>query len=256
MQAFRHAVPVLLGLVLGATSAVAEAGSSSRRDAGDEAAQWYVRAEVSVRDPLDGSVSRADNAAVFGVLAASSDTYDRHDIPAYASTAGARIAGVFVHDDWSEHAGEYHSDYRSGPTRRAAWPFTVNSSVNGAVVTVSWDGLYEVTTAPEGSASSYEARLDADSRTLRRLKLVDLTTGEIIPAYRKGGLNTYSFTLADGERSRQLLWVLGAVKGSYLEASNRAAAYMQRQVEVQANSKAVERRSSKAHPVFGYPPVN
>ena len=225
--------------------------------------EWYVSTRVSVSDPANSTVIGGINPAVFGKLTESSDGYDKHDVPPYASVVGAEAAVVFIHTDWDEKSGEYHSNYHDiegGETD--SWEMTVFSSVDSAEVTLTWDGLYELR-AVEGQ-TLYDEKKVLDSSTFENLRLVDTVTGVETPAVKNGKLNTYSFTMSADESSRILVWQQGTVESETISVA--ALASTTEYIEVEQKKEKVKKekvekeRAEKIkamkpeHRKFGIPP--
>ena len=225
--------------------------------------EWYVSTRVSVSDTANSVTVGGTNPAVFGKLAESSDGYDKHDITPYGSVVGAEAAVVFIHSDWDENSGEYHSNYHDTKgAEKDSWEMTVFSSVDNAEVTLKWEGLYEL--SKEKGKTLYDEKKVLDSSTLENLKLVDTVTGEETPAVTNGKLNTYSFTMESGESSRIFIWQQGMV--AYKTISVAALASTTEYIEVkQKKEKAKAKKVKKArakkikemkpeHRKFGLPP--
>lgn len=75
----------------------------------EQYAGWYMRIGASAT-AIDGTVYKHSTAGVFGELAQSRNSIDRHDIPAYGAAA---FQVVFPHLDWGQDSGDYWSDYRA-----------------------------------------------------------------------------------------------------------------------------------------------
>jgi hypothetical protein len=232
---------------------LALSGSAFGKDNSAPSNQWYVSVRVSVVNPATGTVHVSDNPAVFGKLEQSEDGRDRHDIKPYGSIVRARAAAGFIHDDWGDDSGQYLSDYRKSGSQTDTWVMTVFSSVPGGVVTLKWNGLYELTENTAGSGFPFLQEKRLDSRTLEDLSLIDLDTGEIIPAITDGALNTYAFTM-DGATSRNFRWVLGPIKNKYFDNEDNLSLLVM-DAEKAAKKEALEARANeRATSKFGAPP--
>ena len=226
--------------------------------------EWYVSTKVSVSDTANSVTIGGTNPAVFGKLAESSDGYDKHDIPPYGSVVGAEAAAVFIHTDWDERSGEYHTNYHDTKgAQKDSWEMTVFSSVPNAEVTLKWEGLYELKKA-EGKILYSEKKV-LDSDTLKNLKLVDTKTGEETAAVKNGKLNTYSFTMESGESSRIFVWQQGTVETetisvASLKGTTKYIKVKEKEVKVK-KAKVKKERDEKIkamkpeHKKFGLPPM-
>jgi hypothetical protein len=241
---------------------------AKKNQPGAGAAEWFMKTNVHVVDPLDGSQWQDRSSGVFGKLAASSDGYDRHDIRVFASALSSPAALAFVRGEgWGEREGEYLSSYHEAGGSLDSWPFTVFSNVEGAEVTLTWDGIFELTTYLDGGLTRYHEFQTLDNKTLSKLKLVDLKTGEITDALtmigqgkdREPALDSYTFYMEpddgilDSEgrlvgHSRQFAWVLGAVKLDQLAANDKTTGYISKQ------QKELERLERKGLRVKHGPP--
>jgi hypothetical protein len=131
---------------------------------------WSVRLEAE----SDGVTAQAR----IGQLADSGAGWDAHDAELMPSFEAHQFYVVMPHPEWGELAGDYVRDYHA-QRPRDIWSFQVRSNRAGVVV-LRWHGPKEV---------------------LARSKVVDLETGEILPAvaFAKG----YEFKMAAGRREFQ-----------------------------------------------------
>lgn len=220
--------------------------------------QWYLSNTISVYDGFTEDTYTGFNAAVLGKLAESSDGYDKHDISSFVSLAKSKAAVFFVHDNWGNHSGEYHSDYHDSNGQSDSWVMTVVSTVEGGEVTLNWDGLYALTsTEDDNGIISYTEKYELDSRTLDKLQLIDLETLEVIEAVSAGELNSYTFYMEDDEEGiRQFRWVLGPINASYFAPASGAMRYIkqqQRELEREQRDRDAE-FDLPADDKFGSPP--
>lgn len=184
----------------------------------ERGANWYLRTTISVYDTVTGATYSAVNPAVIGQLAAAKTGKDKYDIKPSSSLATNKAALVFVRQNWGDHSGEYLSDFRSTRYRDDNWALTVISSVNNAEVTLNWSDRSEVTTQRQGNMTTDKENPSIDNRTLERLSLIDLSTGEVVKALAEDGrLNNYSFNMAHGEQRREFRWILGTVRSKHLK---------------------------------------
>lgn len=199
-----HAAALAAGVCVALAAGSAEA--KGPKDNGIEK-DWYLQTIVLVEDGSDVFVD--DRSGVIGRLEGAAEGKDVHDVRAYENVSGSPGAIVFTRgDEWGEAAGQYLSDYRPSGASKQVWTFVVSSTRPDATVTLAWEGLYEIEPAPDGG---YETRLNNGSKVLRRLSLVDLETGEIIPAAdKKGMVGTYTFAM-NGATERHFRWVQGDV---------------------------------------------
>jgi hypothetical protein len=201
----------------------------------DRADEWYVKTAVEAVDPATGRAWEHRFSGVFGKLLGSADGYDRNDVKAIGSLAGSEVALSFLRgDEWGENAGDYLSSYHDALGDLDSWSFVVYSKFDQAEVTLTWDGLFELTPDATSGGSRYDEQRNLESKLLQKLNLVDLVTGEVTPAvFGRGNetptLDSYTFTLDPGETSRQFLWVLGSVKGIDLIQAEQAGQYLRSQ---------------------------
>ncbi|WP_428356515.1 hypothetical protein [Methyloprofundus sp.] len=213
--------------------------------------QWYLSNSVSVYDPVTEQTHKSINPAVLGKLAESSDGYDKHDIRPYASLANSKAAVLFIQENWGNRSGEFNSNYHGSKRQSDSWEMTVFSTVKEGKVTLNWNGLFELTPTNAHGRLTYAENKTLNSRTLKRLQLIDLETLEVIPAVSaEGELNSYTFTMETGKTSRQFRWVLGSINASHFDPASGAMKYIkEHQPEVLR-----QRRGIKKGGKFGLPP--
>jgi hypothetical protein len=217
--------------------------------------QWYLSNTISAFDASSRVTHSADNAAVLGKLTESSDGYDKHDITPFVSLSNAKAAIFFVQDNWGDRSGEYHSDYHSDKGRNDSWLMTVVSSIPHAQVTVKWDGLYALTSTEQNGLVSYTEQRELNSAALERLHLIDLSTLRVVEAQSPDGeLGSYTFTLNEGETSRNLRWVLGPINSSYFEPGSGAMRHIKAQQREHAEQQREAEENKAKHGKFGLPP--
>ena len=222
----------------------------------DSSDEWFMKTRLQVTDPFDGSEWKDDSSGVFGKLVASSDGFDQHDIPVFGSAVNSPAALVFVRgSDWGEYEGEYLSSYHSADGHLDVWSFTVFSSVEGAEVTLTWEGLYELTPYQDGALTRYVESETLDSKVLNKLKLVDLATGEVTEALAGKGkknraLNEYTFSLNSGETNRHFMWVLGDPDTTSAPSTASAESYIANQ------QGTLDRQMQMMEPARIGPPVD
>ena len=185
-----------------------------------KAPQWYVKTTLSVLDPSTGRMVHDTRSGVFGQLDASDLGYDTYDTPAFANVASSRAAIVFEQgEDWGDRAGQYLSDYHPTGINNDHWTFSVFSTTNSSEVTLNWDGLFLV---EQDSNGIFRENRDAGNKLLNKLKLVDLTTGEVVKATRRERgeivMRSHTFSM-DGQTQRTFRWVLGDVTDEHLAVS-------------------------------------
>jgi hypothetical protein len=189
--------------------------------------EWYLKNTLELVNPETGSIVRDSRSGVMGQLADSEPGFDRHDIPAFASTTGSRAAIVFEKGaDWEEMAGEYLSDYRRAKGQKDDWVLTVHSRLSPDQVTLRWDGLFVLDRQEENGKTTYASQREIDHRILDQLHLIDLDTGEVIKAVNKTKgkskkkdvieFNSYEFSMT-GQTRRDFRWVLGALEEWHFE---------------------------------------
>lgn len=220
-----------------------------------QATQWYVKTTLSVAHPSNGTVINDTRSGVFGQLDNSQAGYDRFDVPVWAGTANSPAAIVFIQgDNFEDQAGEYLSDYHSTREKADSWSFTVRSTLQSSEVTLNWQGLFTLTTDQNGA---FTESLSADHKLLRKLKLIDLETGEVIKAVKrqkgKTTINSYQFSMEDFT-SRQFRWVLGDVEPGHFEMESRAAELKSKSPSSLQLRQTEAANALKAGGRFGSPP--
>jgi hypothetical protein len=217
--------------------------------------EWYMKTNVHVLDLAGGQRWADTTSGVFGRLETSSDGYDEHDIPAFSTALASPAALVFVHGaSWGEREGEYLSNYLSTRGQTASWPFIVISAVGGAEVTLTWDGLFELSPYESGGVTRYSEHRTLDSWTLRNLSLVDMATYQVIDALDENGeLGSYTFSMND-ETVRHFIWVLGPVNASHFEPGSQVMRYIQRQKRALADKPSPHAPPDPEAGEFGLPP--
>jgi len=207
--------------------------------------EWYLKTTVEVTDPETGRIIRDTRSGVLGQLAESEAGFDRHDVPAYASTTDSRAAIVFIQgEDWDEMAGEYLSNYHKNDSKKDSWVFTVHSSLSPETVTLHWDGLFELSQYEQNGVIRYTSTQTSDNVILKKLSLVDLQTGEVIQALAKNKdrkkygaeFNSYTFSM-NGETRRDFRWVLGKVRKSHFEPVYQPSSEPQAVAATQSKNK-------------------
>jgi len=219
--------------------------------------QWYVSTKIETTDPIAGVSYKGTNPVVIGKLAASKKNHDRNDIRPFSSLANQKAALIIIQDDWNENSGEYLSSYHSLRHRRKdSWTFTAVSNVSNADVSLKWDGIYEVTSNNQGDSVTYKSVRKRQNKTLKRLHLVDLTTGEVVDALAAdGSLNSYSFTFNVQEKSRNFRWVLGRVRENHkVNKTSNTEYVVERQKKLESKKLATNLNSFPSGDKFGLPP--
>ncbi len=184
------------------------------------AAQWTKRVDTWYLQTIATNSSGAvDNrSGVIGHIHDAAAGFDKHDVPAFSSVIGAPVAVIFHQgESWGEHAGEYLSDYRAPGKDKQVWDFTVTTSDPNDTVTLSWDGLHLITRR----GARFDTQLDARNKGLRRLRLVDLSLGEVATraANADGSLATYTFQMG-GVTERHFRWISGKPTDEELHSSD------------------------------------
>jgi hypothetical protein len=151
------------------TSLAAASGDGPGR--GGQPVGWSVR--------LEATAGGATASARLGQLPDSSAGWDAHDAELMPSFEPHQLNVVMPHPEWGEFAGDYVRDYHR-TSRADRWRFQVRDNLGGKVV-LRWDGPAQV---------------------LEQSWVVDLETGEVIPA--AGFARGYEFEMPAGVR--ELEW--------------------------------------------------
>ncbi len=180
-----------------------------------KAKNWFLQTLVLVED--GENMITDDRSGVIGRLEGAVTGRDLHDVPVFERVNGSPGAIVLTHGDaWGEDAGQYLTDYRDAGANKQVWNLAVTSNRIGAKVTLYWDGVHQITPRAGGG---YDWSLDNGNPVIKSLNLVDLSTGEVIPAAtKKGRPNSYSFIM-DGSGERLFRWVQGSVSNDDLAIS-------------------------------------
>lgn len=144
--------------------------------------EWYVR--LIAEAPQDRLEDRGN---VLGMLNASADLFDRHDLRELPPFAAPYLTIVFLQNAWGNQSGEYASDYRKlrGPEYDTEWPFIVKSDVPRRV-TLRWENT-------DGAG------------LLENMHLVDMESGEVIKTLIDNQPNNYTFTMTG--KTHQFKWI-------------------------------------------------
>lgn len=169
-------------------------------------ADWYLR--IVAEDPAR-MMKTADTQ--LGELN-TADAVSQHTLKALSPFGGTYLDVVF-RDPAGVNAGDYKVNfhqYKEGSDD--SWKFTVRTNDAQAEILLSWRGLYVLTPyTDKQNRQRYREYRSISNPLLERMKLVDLTTGEEMPAIVKGKVQTYTFTM-DGEKERQFEWIVSAEK--------------------------------------------
>ncbi|ADV45950.1 hypothetical protein [Nitratifractor salsuginis] len=133
------------------------------------------------------------------------DAYDQESFPSWP-----KLAVNFEADGpGSKYKGDYHNITR---WRGDEWNFVVTSSDVNRAVTLRWSELQKVVLLKSKAQPRPYKRIEAPgARKLRRLLLIDLKTGEKIPAVIDGKLQSYTFNM-EGEKTRRFKWKFLSVR--------------------------------------------
>ena len=165
----RHSSANIIGVVIGLCLFMTAQLSIATGLSKDE---WYVRLIAEApQEHLE------DHGNVLGMLNASADVFDRHDLKELPPFAAPYLTIVFLKHDWGSQNGEYASDYRKlrGPEYDTEWPFMVKSDVPRRV-TLRWES-----TGGPG--------------LLEKMQLVDMESGDVVKTVIDNRPNTYTFTM-------------------------------------------------------------
>ncbi len=132
---------------------------------------WSVR--------LEASSNQTTASARIGQLADSHEGWDVHDAELMPSFETHQFYVVLPHPEWGEYAGDYVRDYH-GHVRTDEWRFEVTSNEEASV----------------------ELRCDGPRAVLEQSFVIDIETGEAIPASALG--KGYEFKMQPGARA--FLW--------------------------------------------------
>ena len=172
------------------------------------------------------------------------DAYDQESFPSWP-----KLAINFEADGpGSKYKGDYHNITRK---KGDEWTFVVTSSDVNRAVTLRWSELQKVVLLKSKAQPRPYKRIEAPgAKKLRRMQLIDLETGEKIPAVVDGELQSYTFNM-EGEKTRTFKWKFLSLKEfRTLKKEQRSAAREKRRAEKiyakeLAKSQRAERREKR-----------
>lgn len=194
-------------LLIGCGSGGTQTESSVAEDALGKA--WYMKT-VAKATADDGSQYVQNKAGIFGELAESQDTKDRHDIAGFGTGI---LQVVFPKTQWDENNGDYISDYRalSDEETKKVWTFQVKNqrdvNLEDAPLQLLLYGPYDLTPIDENGRLTYEESLSKDTDKKTSITLIDIDNQV---EYSFAELKTLQLNM-DGLHTRTFRWVIGAV---------------------------------------------
>jgi hypothetical protein len=162
-------------------------------------AGWYIRMTAQ-------SDALKDANTVFGYLKGAGDAKDRFDAEALSKSGGTYLYTTIYHTDFGK-TKNYRSDYRAFKKlgkHSETWTIMVNSGDANADVVLSWDG---VTTLKRDAKGNYLEKHIKGKKYLKKMRLVDVRSGEVIEVLKGRKSNTYTFNM-EGQKTREFKWLL------------------------------------------------
>ncbi|ADV46954.1 hypothetical protein [Nitratifractor salsuginis] len=178
-----------------------------------EASQWSVR--LVARDERGLQSADAQLGAV-----EEGDAEQRHTLKALSPFGGSYLDIVFVDPDGVE-PGEYKSSFHeSVPGQTDEWTFTVRADADySGKVSLSWRGLYVLESyTDETGRIRYREHRSLTNPLLKKMRVVDMKSGETVPVITKGKMNSITFAMT-GSHSRTFRWELLTEENMATEAA-------------------------------------
>lgn len=163
---------------------------------------WYIRvvAEDPVRDMKTLSAQLGE--------VEESDAVEKHTLKAL-TPFGSSYLDVVFRDPAGVEAGDYKVNFHQyQEASKDSWTFTVRTDNANADILLSWRGLYVLTPYTDDQGRQrYKEYRSVTNPLIQQMKLVDVTTGQEIPAVVEGKVQTYVFNM-DGETERTFQWIV------------------------------------------------
>ena len=170
---------------------------------------WYLR--TVAKATKEGVVYIHKTAGVFGELEESSDTLDKHDIPALEqATLQVRFINKQLDPDKKYFSDYRHYDASTSETRKLTWSFIVENSnslidLSDASLQISVEDLRDIYKPVDNF--NYIEKISPNQQKRDKLTLIDLDNNE---SYSYNDLQNISLNM-DGKHIRQFRWVLGDI---------------------------------------------
>ena len=163
----------------------------------------------------------------------------KHSLKALAPFGSSYLDIVFPNPA-GVASGEYKSSfYKSSDTLANVWNFRVKTEKRDATIELGWRGVYVVTPYDdEYNRTRYKEKLSSTNPLIEYMKLIDMTTGEEIPAVFDGRLQKYQFSM-DGATTKDFQWVVDDYIVD-INISNRTPRLSSRRARVVATPTEVE----------------
>ena len=163
---------------------------------------WYIRivAKELTRE------FKTENTQL-GVLK-EDNTPLKHSLKALAPFGSSYLDVVFIDPDGLP-SGEYKSSfYDSSDSLDNVWNMRVKTDNASASIELSWRGLYILTSYVDGqNRTRYREKHSSSNPLIKYMKLIDITSGQEIPAIYDGKLQKYKFSM-DGQTTKNFQWVV------------------------------------------------
>jgi hypothetical protein len=200
----RKLFPLLAALLLVAGCGGNESSDVAKGPRQTEAipANWYLR--IVAENPDQGLRSLD---AQLGILEEENATAV-HALKALTPFGGRYLDVVFRNPSGVD-PGDYKSSFRTYEEGiGASWDFVIRSGDPNAEILVGWRGLYRLTPYTDSQGRTrYKEFLTVTNPLLRRMELIDPSTGMRYPALVDGKPHAYRFSM-NGSREKRLQWVL------------------------------------------------
>jgi hypothetical protein len=163
---------------------------------------WYIR--LTAEDTARGMKVTSTQ---LGALAAE-DAEKKHTLKSLTPFGGSYLDIVFV-DPESMEEGEYKTSFHTFDREREdSWSFVVKTDDTSADITLSWRGIYVLTPyRDEADRLRYKEYRSISNPLIKRMKLVDMETGEELSISKNGKVQSYQFNM-NGSETYHFKWVV------------------------------------------------
>ncbi len=179
--------------------------------------EWYVQIIVSAE-----AEGLRDQGNVLGQLNDANLYADRYDLRELEAFSQPYLSIVFYHPEWALAVVDYTSDYHPSTRNKSdKWFFEIRSDNAWRDLTLNWEG---------------------QSVDMDRMVLVDLQTGEEVPAMAGDATQDYAFNM-NGYTVRAFQWVLLSKKEQHSGKKSRS------------NTRGRELRVASGYAISDWPPL-
>jgi len=182
---------MVLGMVLLLLGNNALADDSKRKGK-----SWHI---VLTAIDADSGLKSVSNR--IGQIRGATDGIDSEDLKEFGSNPKLAISSII-------YEGKYKSNYH-GTNRTDEWDLIVTSRDPNRTVTLKWSNMYKIKKiSKKGEPKRYKTKEINKPWKLKKMRLIDLDTGEEIPAVGADHeLQSYTFNM-NGNTERYFIWNL------------------------------------------------